>query len=146
MTNTDAERNDPSASEASFEQLVTPLLTDLFYPSESDEPLEPVTCYLNQPEPLTVSQIKDWQMLPPSVYVEERSETEFWEPVLTEQDWYGDDENARTADFQKLHAFITTALTNRQIFYAGQTEIEVYLLGQLPTGERAGIKTKVVQT
>lgn len=146
MTNTDAERNDSPADETPFEQTITPLLTDLFYPSESDEPLEPVTCYLDQPEPLTVSQIKDWQMLPPAVYVEERPETEFWEPVIIEQDWYGDDENARTADFWKLHEFITSRLTNRQVFFVGQSEIDVYLLGQLPTGKRAGFKTKIVQT
>lgn len=146
MTSNNTERNDQNANDAPFEEAIAPLLTDLFYPSESDEPLEPVACYLDQPEPLTVSQIKDWQMLPPAIYVEERPETEFWEPVTTEQDWYGDDENARTADFQKLHEFITTTLTNRQVFYAGQSEIDVYLLGQLLTGERAGIKTKVVQT
>lgn len=146
MTSNDAERNNPPTDETTFEQAVIPLLTDLFYPSESDESLEPVTCYLDQPEPLTVSQIKDWQMLPPSVYVEERPETEFWEPVITEQDWYGDDENARTADFQKLHQFITENLANRQVFYVGQSEIDVYLLGQLSGGKRAGFKTKVVQT
>ena len=146
MTSNDAERNGPTASDMPFEQTVTPLLTNLFYPSESDEPFEPVSCYLNQPEPLTVSQIKDWQMLPPSIYVEERPEAEFWDPVTTEQDWYGDDENARTDDFRKLHEFITTTLTNRQVFYVGKSEMDVYLLGQLPAGERAGFKTKVVQT
>jgi len=146
MTNNDTERNDPPVNDAPFEQTVKPLLTNLLYPSESDEPLQPVSCYLNQPEPLTVSQIKDWQMLPPSVYVEERPETEFWELVVTEQDWYGDDENARTASFQKLHTFITTTLSNRQVFYVGQSEMDVYLLGQLSTGERAGIKTNVIQT
>jgi len=146
MTNNDTERNDPPVNDAPFEQTVKPLLTNLLYPSESDEPLQPVSCYLNQPEPLTVSQIKDWQMLPPSVYVEERPETEFWELVVTEQDWYGDDENARTASFQKLHTLITTTLSNRQVFYVGQSEMDVYLLGQLSTGERAGIKTNVIQT
>ncbi len=146
MTNNDAERNSSPANDVPFEQAISPLLTNLFYPSESDEPFESVSCYLNQPEPLTVSQIKDWQMLPPSVYVEERPEAEFWEPVITKQDWYGDDENARTVGFQKLHAFITLTLNNRQVFYVGQSEMDVYLLGQLTTGERAGIKTKVVQT
>ncbi len=146
MTNNDVERNSSPVNDVPFKQVVSPLLTDLLYPSESDEPLETVSCYLDQPEPLTVSQIKDWQMLPPSVYVEERPEAEFWELVVTEQDWYGDEENARTASFQKLHAFITTTLTNRQVFYVGQSEMDVYLLGQSTTGERVGIKTKVVQT
>ena len=146
MTNEPSKSSDISAETASFSEKITPLLTDLFYPSESDEPLEPVTWDIDQAEPLTVSQIKDWQLVPPATFVEERPEAEFWEPVITEQDWYGDDENARTADFRKLHDFITATLTNRQVFYVGETEIDVFLLGQLQTDEWAGIKTKVVQT
>ncbi len=146
MMPNDAERTRLSPNDVPFEQTLDPLLTGLLYPSESDEPLLSVSCYLNQPEPLMVSQIKDWLMLPPSVYVEERPEAEFWAPVITQQDWYGDEEKARTASFQKLQVFITTTLANRQVFYVGQSEMEVYLLGQLTSGERAGFKTHVIQT
>jgi hypothetical protein len=130
----------------SFTEKVTPLLTDLLYPSESDEPVDVVNCYLNQAEPLIVSQIKDWLMLPPSVYVEEVPEADFWEPVITDQDWYGDDEKARTAKFQQLKQAIEETLTVRQVFRVGESEIDVYLLGRQADGQRTGIKTKVVQT
>jgi hypothetical protein len=130
----------------SFTAQVQPLLTDLLYPSESDEPLEVVSCYLTQPEPLTVSQIKDWQMLPPSVFVEESTEEVFWKPVLTEQDWYGDEEKARTAKFQQLKQVLEANLTERQVFRAGESEINLFLLGRLPGGERMGLKTMVVET
>ncbi|MBO0947657.1 nuclease A inhibitor family protein [Fibrella forsythiae] len=138
-------QSEPETS--SFVQEVTPLLTDLLYPSESDEPLEPVDTYLRMAEPLTVSHIKDWLMLPPSNYVDEITEAEFWEPVVTIEDWFGDEEKAKADQFQKLKTYLETTLTDRQVFRVGQTEIDVYLLGKPKEGEpRVGLKTKVVET
>lgn len=125
---------------------LTPLLTDLFYPSESDEPIEPATCYLKQAEPLTVSQIKDWLMLPPSIYVEETPESDFWDVVVREEDWYGEEEKARTAKFQQVKEILENELTGRQVFQVGESEKDVYLLGRQQEGDRAGIKTKIIQT
>lgn len=147
MTNEEPKSSGQPAEITSFSDKVTPLLTDLFYPSESDEPVETITCYLTQPEPLTVSQIKDWQLLPPSVLVEEIQESDFWESVTTEQDWYTAEEKNRTAKFQQLKQFLEDQLTIRQVFQVGETELDVYLLGLQPDQrERAGIKTKIVQT
>ncbi len=146
MTNEHPKSSGPAAETKPFHDLINPLLAGLLYPSESDEPLEPITCYLTQPQPLTPSQVKDWQLLPPSVCVEEIDEAEFWEPVIREQDWYGNVEKERTARFGQLKKFIETELTGRQVFRAGQTEIDLYLLGQQKNGERAGIKTKIIET
>ena len=65
MTNEQPKSSAPTQEINPLSDQINPLLTDLFYPSESDEPIETITCYLKQAEPLTVSQIKDWQMLPP---------------------------------------------------------------------------------
>jgi hypothetical protein len=147
MTNEESKSSGQPSESPSFNDRLTPLLTDLFYPSESDEPIELITCYLKQSELLTVSQIKDWQMLPPSVFVEEVSESDFWESVITEQDWYTDEEKARTQKFQQLKQILEDQLTVRQVFQVGETEIDVYLLGlRQDQSERAGIKTKMVQT
>ncbi|GAB3552033.1 nuclease A inhibitor family protein [Spirosoma fluminis] len=141
MTNESDERNGQTV-----EEQLRPLLVDLYYPGESDEPVDVVTCYLRQAEPLTVSQIKDWQLLPPSIYVEEIPETEFWEPVSTDEAWYDDEEKARTAKFQQIRQVMESELSVRQVFRVGETEIDVYLLGRQANGERVGIKTKIVQT
>ena len=146
MTNEEPKSSAPTQENKPLSDQINPLLTDLFYPSESDEPIETTTCYLKQAEPLTVSQIKDWQMLPPSVYVDEMPEAEFWEPVVTEQDWYGDDEKKRTARFVTLKTLMEKELTVRQVFRVGESEIDVYLLGRQADGKRAGLKTKIVQT
>ena len=84
-------------------------------------------------------------MLPPAVSVEERPEADFWQPVTVNEDWYGDDEKARTAKFEQLQKAVEP-LTDRQLFRVGQTEIDLYLLGRVPDGSRAGLKTKVVET
>lgn len=146
MTNENTKSSDEVLKNIPFSDMAGPLLSDLLYPSESDEPIETVTCYLKQNDPLTVSQIKDWLMLPPAVYVEEIPESDFWEPVTTEQDWYGDEEKARTAKFRKLKETIESTLTVRQVFRVGESEMDVYLLGRQNDGERVGIKTKIVQT
>lgn len=124
---------------------INPLLTDLLYPSESDEPVEWTTCPLTTDGPLTVSQVKDWLILPPAVFVEERPEADFWQPVTVTEDWYGDEEKTRTANFEQLKELLQS-LTDRQVFRAGDTEIGLYLLGRLPDGSRAGLKTMVVET
>ena len=129
-----------------FADQITPLLTDLLYPSESDEPLEPVETYLKMTETLTVSHIKDWLMLPPSQYVEEIPEADFWAPVTTIEDWFGDDEKANAAQFQKLKKTLDILLTEHQVFRVGHTEMDVYLLGKPKEGPRVGLKTRVVET
>ncbi len=137
----------PEPETPSFSQQVAPLLTDLLYPSESDEPIEPVETYLRMAEPLTVSHMKDWLMLPPSNYVEEITEAEFWEPVVTMEDWFDEEEKAKATQFQQLKKLLETTLTDRQVFRVGKTEIDVYLLGKPKEGEpRVGLKTKVVET
>ncbi|MBO0936826.1 nuclease A inhibitor family protein [Fibrella sp. HMF5335] len=150
MTPQHPERNADSEQQSAqrpFSEAVAPLLSDLLYPSESDEPIEPVETYLKMAEPLTASHIKDWLMLPPSTYVEEQPEADFWAPVTTIEDWFGDDEKATAAKFHILKTTLETTLTNRQVFRVGNTEIDVYLLGKPAEGEpRVGIKTKVVET
>ena len=146
MTNEEQKSSNPTPEVTPFAEKASPLLPDLLYPSESDEPLELTACYLKQTEPLTVSQIKDWQMLPPSVYVEEIPEADFWEPVTTQQEWYEEEEKKRTATFQALKEVVEQALTVRQVFRVGDAEKDVYLLGLQEGSDRAGLKTKVVQT
>jgi hypothetical protein len=144
--NTDSNENSQEIN-SSLETLIQEQTTDLLYPSESDEPITYVSCYFTQEEQLTVSQIKDWLMLPPSIYVEEVDENWFWEPVIAEQDWYGEEEKKRTAKFQQLKKLLEENLNIRQAFRVGDTEVDVYLLGRLSDGSgRAGIKTKVVET
>ena len=136
---------EPAPADALVQQL-TPLLSDLLYPSESDEPVEPIQTTLPHDQPLTIDQIRTWLHLSPDQPVSEKAEADFWQIVLTEEDWYGDDEKARTARFQQLHDVLQKTLTDHHVFRVGETEIDVYLLGKPTEGFYSGIKTRVVET
>ncbi|GAA4409843.1 hypothetical protein GCM10023187_33710 [Nibrella viscosa] len=130
----------------SLEAQLQPLLTDLYYPSESDEPVDFVTSPLNLEGPLTDAHLREWLQLPAEIPIEERAEDDFWSPVTEEKEWYGEDEKARTAQFGQLKATVNEHLTDRQYFRVGETEITLYLLGRQPDGTWAGLKTMVVET
>lgn len=145
MTEQQSEGNESTKIISPAAEQIRPLLDGLLYPSESDEPVEWIKCPLKTVEPLTVSQLKEWLMLPPSVYVEIRSDADFWQPITADEDWYGNEEKARTDAFKQLQTVMKT-LPERQLFRVGETEIDLYLLGRMPDGTWAGLKTKVVET
>lgn len=122
------------------------LLNGLYYPSESDERVDYLEFTIDFAPPLTVSQLKDLLLITPEIYVEEVPETEFWEPVITDQDWYEDEEKQRTARFVALKQSIEQILKNRQVFRVGEGEVDFYLLGQKADGFWAGLKTLLVDT
>ncbi|MFD1139749.1 nuclease A inhibitor family protein [Larkinella insperata] len=122
------------------------LLKDLYYPSESDEPVEFVNYPVQFDPPLTSGHMRDLLLVTPEVYVEEIPETEFWEPVVTDQDWYDEEEKRRTARFSELQKRIELVLTDRQAFRVGDVEVGLYLLGRKADGFWAGLRTTVVET
>lgn len=125
---------------------VTALLKDLFYPSESDEPIEWISFKTSLSPPLTVSDLEFYQGLPPEVAVEEIAVDDFWLPITTMEDWYGEDEKAQVAKFLELKSLLESNLKNFQGFRSGQTEVDLYLLGQLNEKEWGGLKTKLIET
>lgn len=128
------------------EEKLNPLLADLYYPSESDEPISFVTGPPAQEGPLTEIQIKEWLQLPAEKQLEERPEEDFWTPVTEEKDWYGDEEKAQANRFKQVRTAIEQLLTDRQVFRVGETEIDLYLLGRQTDGSWAGLKTLIVET
>jgi hypothetical protein len=135
-----------SGIETSWRTEVTGLLKDLWYPSESDEPIEWVSLMVNGVTPLTISDLELVLGLPPETTVEEITAEQFWGPVVTVEDWYGEDEQAQVASFLKLKLLLESNLKNLQAFRVGQIEIDLYLLGQINDSEWGGLKTKVIET
>ncbi|GAA4450797.1 hypothetical protein GCM10023189_11960 [Nibrella saemangeumensis] len=136
----------PDDNSSQLNEPLEPLLTDLYYPSESDEPVTFITGPTADEGPLTDKQIREWLQVPDATPIEERPEADFWAPVTEEKDWYGEEEKARTETFKQVKATIEQHLTDRQFFRVGETEIDLYLLGRRPDGTRAGLKTMIVET
>ncbi|MFN8343581.1 MAG: nuclease A inhibitor family protein [Spirosomataceae bacterium] len=125
---------------------VTDLLKDLWYPSESDEPIEWVSFLGTVSPPLTVSDLEFGLGVSPSTVAEEISAEEFWSPVTTMEEWYGEDEKAQVEKFLEVKAVLETDFKKWQAFRVGQTEVDLYLLTQLNEKEWGGLKTMVVET
>lgn len=131
---------------ADFRAQITPLLTDLLYPSESDEPIEVIETDVPGNEPLTIDLVKNWLKLSASVSVDEQPEADFWSPVITIEDWFGENEKVSANRFEQLKATVECLLTDRHVFRVGETEIATYLLGKPAGGPFTGLKTLVVET
>ncbi|AXE16342.1 nuclease [Runella rosea] len=125
---------------------VTNLVKNLFYPSESDEPIEWFKFNANVKEGLTVSDLEFFLGYPPSVKAEEIPTENFWEPLLAVEEWYGDEERAQVENFKSVKQLLETNLNHLKAFRVGQIEIDLYLVGQLNEKEWGGLKTLLVET
>jgi hypothetical protein len=71
---------------------------------------------------------------------------DFFSVATTPQDWHEDEEKAIVARFRKLLEIIKSSLKNPQVYRVGSIEIDAYIVGETPTGDSAGLSTKVVET
>ncbi|HEY9825473.1 MAG TPA: nuclease A inhibitor family protein [Stenomitos sp.] len=70
----------------------------------------------------------------------------FFAPALTPQDWHTPVEVEETQRFQALQRLLSETLTQLQVYRCGEIELEIYITGQLPTGEWAVLHTSAVET
>jgi hypothetical protein len=70
----------------------------------------------------------------------------FFSVATTEEDWHGDEEKETVAKFKALVQTIKLNLANSTVYRLGEIEIDVYIIGEIPSGSLAGLSTKVVET
>ncbi|MBD2303000.1 nuclease A inhibitor family protein [Nostoc sp. FACHB-190] len=71
---------------------------------------------------------------------------DFFGVATTEEDWHDEEEKKTVKRFQSLVQTLKDNLSNLQVYRLGEIEIDVYVVGETPTGNLAGISTKVVET
>jgi hypothetical protein len=71
---------------------------------------------------------------------------DFFKVATTPKDWHGEEEKASVNKFQALVQTLKENLSNLQVYRLGHKEVDVYIVGQTPTGNLAGISTQVVET
>ncbi|WP_410176008.1 nuclease A inhibitor family protein [Pseudanabaena galeata] len=69
---------------------------------------------------------------------------DFFAPVVTDEDWFDDEDRQVAQRFRDLQAAIAT-LENVHVFKVGKIEIDVYIVGALGP-DLVGLKTTVVET
>ena len=117
------------------------LSKDLLFPSESDFPLEPFTW---ESATLSPETILTRSLQPSDTAIESITLEDFFAPVVTDQDWFDDEDRAIAQRFRDLQAAIAT-LENVQVFKVGTVEIDVYIVGAIGS-DLVGLKTQVIET
>jgi hypothetical protein len=117
------------------------LSKDLLFISESEYPLEPFTW---KSATLTPETILTRSQKPADTAIESTTLDEFFAPVVTDQDWFDDEDRAIVQRFLDLQAAIAT-LENVLVFKVGTIEIEVYIVGAIGP-DLVGLKTTIIET
>jgi hypothetical protein len=129
-----------------LKNILPELLTDLYYPSESDEPIEFFFTEENYILPIIGNDFRMLLKLAEDIIIEPLDIEQFWNSVTEINDWYGEEQIAKTKQFEKLKNTLFEHLENVQGFRVGEIEIDVYLFGNNSDGEIEGIKTMLVET
>ncbi len=70
----------------------------------------------------------------------------FFENLITIQDWFGLEEKETAEKFLKLKKLLEENLKNLKVFQIGEIEIEIYVVGLDEDNNLLGIKTQAVET
>ncbi len=130
----------------SLTAILPQLLTGLYYPSESDEPIEVFSLTNTEVSPLTRENFVDLMQLDENALVEILDVETFWSTVTEVKDWYEAEQIATTSKFNELRDLLSANLQHIQGFRVGEIEVNVYLFGRNSDGKLEGIKTMLVET
>lgn len=70
----------------------------------------------------------------------------FFQIATTPQNWHNDEEKAIVERYIQLVHVLKTRLANIKVYRIGKIEIDIYIIGETPLGDLAGLVTKVVET
>lgn len=129
-----------------FQEIITPLLTDVYYPSESDEPIEWFVFETESDKPIDEATFRSLLSVPDETPVETLDITAFWEKTTTVQPWFREFELASVEQFEEIQRTVNEHLVDIQGYRIGEIEIGVYLFGKNKEGKLEGIKTILVET
>ncbi|MFB9292189.1 nuclease A inhibitor family protein [Persicitalea jodogahamensis] len=125
--------------------MIVPLLENLLYPSESDEPIYFLCISSEGQREINVQEFAELLGLKATDTIVEELPERFWSPVTTERDWYEEEEKQRTARFVELKRILEENLEGIRYFEVGEVEVGLYLIGQ-SEGSITGLKTMAVRT
>ncbi len=71
---------------------------------------------------------------------------DFFRVATKEEDWHSPSEQETVKKFQNLVQVIKANLSNPQVYRLGSKEVDVYILGNTPSSDLAGLSTKIIET
>ncbi|MBF2067110.1 MAG: nuclease A inhibitor family protein [Calothrix sp. C42_A2020_038] len=70
----------------------------------------------------------------------------FFEVATTEEAWHSPEDKEIVHKYQNLVKVIKETLSDIKVIRLGEIEIDVYIVGKVPSGGLAGLCTKVIET
>ncbi|MFN9061295.1 MAG: nuclease A inhibitor family protein [Pseudanabaena sp.] len=117
------------------------LADGLLFPSESEYPLEP---FVWESTTLSSENILERSLQPSDTTIEAIALEDFFAPVVTDEDWFEDEDRAIAQRYRDMQGLIAT-LENVQVYKVGKVEIDVYIVGAIGP-DLIGLKTQVIET
>jgi hypothetical protein len=117
------------------------LADGLLFPSESEYPLEP---FVWKSSTLETETILERSLQPSDTTIEAIALEDFFAPVVTDEDWFEDEDRAIAQRYRDMQGLIAT-LENVQVYKVGKVEIDVYIVGAIDP-DLVGLKTTVIET
>ncbi len=130
----------------SLKDEITFLISDLMYPSESDEKIDYFEMEVSTDEKLSFANFRVFNGIRPEVEIEEIELELFFKPLTKTEEWFGDEEKKWAEDSLKLKQLLSEKLKDIQILRIGKIEIDVYLFGKSEECKWVGLKTKLIET
>ncbi|MBD1854551.1 MULTISPECIES: nuclease A inhibitor family protein [Leptolyngbya] len=120
------------------------LTENLMWMSETDAPIQ-VFCWKNGGVIPSNEQLLEQTQHSKTTPVEVVEVDQFFAPVVTEQDWFEEEERETAAKYRALLSILREHLTDLKVYRVGAVEIDVYVVG-LSEENVIGIATQVVET
>jgi hypothetical protein len=133
-------------NELDIPKKIKSLSQDLLWMSESDYPFDTFT-WSNQ----EVKEVNTQNLLQKTHHsldapVKVIDVEKFFQRATDQKDWYDDEEKETAKKYQALVETLKQNLNNIQVYKIGDVEIDVYIVGQLKSGDWVGLSTKAVET
>ncbi|AFY55768.1 Nuclease A inhibitor-like protein [Rivularia sp. PCC 7116] len=135
-----------NSNEFDIPKKIKSLSQDLVWMSESDYPFDTFTWSNQELEEVNTKNLlqKTNHSLDAPVKVIDMEK--FFQRATAEKDWYDSEEREIAKKYQALVETLKQNLDNIQVYKIGDVEIDVYIVGQLKTGDWLGLSTKAVET
>ncbi|AFY51306.1 Nuclease A inhibitor-like protein (plasmid) [Nostoc sp. PCC 7524] len=114
--------------------------------SESEYPFEVFLWSGEAQEPLTNQKLLQLTGHSPETSVETVDLDYFFRNCAVEKEWHDEVQKQNVQKFQTLVTTLKDNLTDIKVYRLGTIDIDVYIVGKTPSGDLAGISTKVIET
>jgi hypothetical protein len=112
----------------------------LFYISETDSEITPVLAVGKR------SLVEFANESVPDSPIETKPAEDFFQRLIKDREWHGEDERKRVRRFRKLSKVIFENLEDVAVLRVGRIRIDIFVVGYDADGNIAGIATRSVET